>query len=133
MVTGEEDEAHGDRGQHERRHGQVHEGVDVLDHPGHVGDAIQVEDAEVVDVDEGEGHEEQELRPLRGVAQEDLEVLDQQAAGGRPEGQPGGHGFEPAEAGEPGLAGLLGLAPAVEVESVEGGSRAHREGERGRP
>jgi len=54
---------------HEGGHGQVDEGVGVLDDPAHVGDAVEVEDPEVVDVDEGEGDEQEELRPLGGVAE----------------------------------------------------------------
>ncbi len=118
-----EDEAHRDRRDHERGHGQVDEGVGVLDDAAHVGDAVEVEDAEVVDVDEREGHEEQELRPLRGVAKEDLQVLHEEGTAGGAAGDRRASALEAPEAGEAGLAGLLRLAPAGEVVAAVGGAR----------
>jgi hypothetical protein len=88
---------------------------------------------EVVDVDEGEGEEEQELRPLRGVAQEDLDVLDQQGATRRGEGQAADDGLEEGQPREARLAGFLGLAPGREVVAPVRGPGEDGEGEGARP
>ena len=131
--NGGEDETHRHRRGDERRQQQVREGVDVLEHAAHVRKPVQVEDVEVVDVDETEGPEQEELRPLGGVAKKDLEVLDEERASGRSERQATSQGLEEPQASEAGLARLLGLAPAREVEASVGGTGQNGEGEGGRP
>ena len=119
---------------HEGGHGEVDEGVGVLDDAAHVGDAVEVEHAEVVDVDEGEGQEQEELRPLRGVAQEDLHVLDEQER--PPRGERGSRrtsGSRRARRVKRALRASCALLQRGEVVAAVGGAGEHGEGEGGRP
>ena len=62
---------------------EVDERVDVLEEAAHVRDALQIEHAEVVEIQQHQREQQQQLRPLADVAQEDLQVLDQQLAADR--------------------------------------------------
>src|SRR5262245_66243502 len=91
------------------------------------------EDPKVIKVDEDQGHEQEELGPLRRVAQEDLEVLDEDHAAAGLRGDQARQLLDEPKAREAGPARLLGLAPAREIEqSVEHPAAEHR-GEGGCP
>ena len=57
---------------------EVDERVDVLDEAAHVRDALEIEHAEVVEIQHHQREQRQQLRPLADVAQEHLHVLDEQ-------------------------------------------------------
>jgi hypothetical protein len=71
-------EAHRHRRHHETGHREVEERIHVLQEPAHVRNALEIEDAEVVEVHHHQREQQQQLRPLADVTQEDLEILDQQ-------------------------------------------------------
>ena len=73
--TAWEHEPDGNGRQDEAGHPEVHERVDVLDDAAHVRDPLEIEDAEVIEIDQHQREEQQQLRPLAHVAKKDFRIL----------------------------------------------------------
>ena len=114
-----EHEPDGDRRHDEAGHPEVEERVDVLQHAAHRRDALEVQHAEVVEIDEHEREQQQQLRPLADVAQEHLQILHQQLPPDRRHGEPVERPVDPAPPRDADLARLLRLAESREVPALK--------------
>ena len=97
------------------------------------GNPVQVDRAEVVQIEQHEREERQELQPLAHVAEEHLHVLHEQLPPDGRHRQPRGGGVDDPQAGDPGLRRLLRSAVAGELPPIVRGAKHHREGQRRGP